>query len=320
MMRRLVLLLLCMLLLTGCAPRDPLTPMVSTATDVTVPAPVDAGALPRESAATLWFRFSGMPLLAPEERTLSLSLTAPYELALLQALTAGPTAASIELSGLFPPGVRVLATHRQGRTLFVTLSRQIMNDYADEAAITAEEAVLRRQLAMQAIAATVTENCDVDAVVILVEHTDPGSDSLRLRQSYYREGSDASALAQPLSRDEDVLLTPGNTLALALDSWQRRDWASLYPILARNDAATGSARPAYEDFVAQMAALPHLTAYSASAGNISPNGQSAVFAVTLTYLDSGQPMPVTGVIRLHRERGIWRISLSQLSGREVAMP
>lgn len=321
MMRRLtLLLLLSILLLTGCAPSDPLSGMVSTATDVSIPAPQAPDMIPREATATLWFRFSAAPLLAPEERVLSLSPTAPYELTLLQALAGGPTAASLELSGLFPPGVRVLATHRQGRTLFVTLSRQIMNDYADEATIAPGEAALRRQLAMQAIAATATENCDVDAVVILVEHTNSGSDSLRLRQSYYRDGSDAAALAAPLHRDERLLLTPANTLSLALDCWHNRDWARLYPFIARSDAVTGQPRPAYEDFAAQMAALPHLTAYAASGGSTSPDGQSAVFAVTLTRLDNGQPLQASGVIRLHRERGIWRIGLSQLTGREAWTP
>ena len=320
MMRQLLPLLLALtLLLGGCAPRDPLEEMVSAA-DAPIPAPQPTNVAPQEAAATLWFRFSSEPLLAPETRVLSLSPTAPYELTLLQALAAGPAAASLELTGLFPPGTRVLATHRQGRTLFVTLSRQILNDYADEKSLAADESVLRRRLAMQAIAATVTENCDVDSVVILLEQTATGGSSLRLRQSYYRDGSDASALAAPLQRDESLLLTPANTLHIVLDCWQSRNWARLYPSIARSDAATGQARPAYEDFAAQMEALPHLTGFSASAGSISSDGQTVVFSATLTLLDDGQTATTTATLRLHRERGLWRISLSQLTGREGLTP
>lgn len=320
MRRMLPLLLLLALLLTGCAARDPIEAMVSTATDLTVPAPADGGVVPHQTDVTLWFRFTAEPLLAPEVRTIALSPTAPDELTLLQALTAGPAASSLELTGLFPPGTRVLATHRQGRTLFVTLSRQIMNDYADERSLTGDEASMRRRLAMQAIAATVTENCDVDAVVILVEHTHDGSGSLRLRQRFYRDGSDAAALAAPVLRDERLLLTPANTLALALQCWQERDWARLYPFIARTDGTTGAPRPAYEDFAAQMASLPHLTSWTASGGHVSPDGQSALFTVTLTLQQGGQSHTAAWNLRLRRERGIWRISLSDLTGREAELP
>ncbi|MBR3765503.1 MAG: GerMN domain-containing protein [Clostridia bacterium] len=320
-------LLLCCLLLTGCRQRDPLAAIVSTATDITVPLPAPDAALPRQESVTLWFRLGTEALLAPETRTITLTPAAPYELTLLQALTGGPSASSLELNGLFPPGTKVLSTHLQGRTLFVTLSRQIMNDFADEPsawasnAAWAAEVPLRRHLAMQAIAATVTENCDVDQVVILVEHTARSGDSLRLRQGYYRSGdADANALAAPLHRDESVLLTPGNTLAVILDCWQMQDWARLYPFISRTDAATGEVRPAYDAFAARMDALPPLTDYTASTGSVSQDGQSAVFSVRLSLLSNGQEYAAEGTLRLHREKGIWRISLSQFTGREGDLP
>lgn len=327
MRRMLILLLALCLLLSGCQARDPIAPLLTaTSTDLSIPAPADEGVTPQEAEVTLWFRFGSEPLLAPETRTLDLSPTAPFELTLLQALTGGPAAASTELSGLFPPGTRVLATHLQGRTLFVTLSRQIMNDFADEPAIWASQAdwaaevPLRRALGMQAIAATVTENCDVDQVVILVEQTERGSDSMRLRQRYYRTGGDESALAAPLTRDESVLLTPANTLQVILTCWQTRDWARLYRFVTRTDPASGEARPDYDAFAAQMDALPHLTAFTASPGSVSPDGQSAVFTITLTLLENGQSRTATGVLRLHRERGLWRVGVSQLDGREGDLP
>ena len=327
MMRRMipVLLLLC-LLLCSCQASDPIAPMASTATDLYIPAPDAAEALPREDMATLWFRFGSEPLLAQEQRVLTLSPTAPYELTLLQALAAGPAAASTELSGLFPPGTKVLSTHRQGRTLFVTLSRQIMNDFPDEPADWAAnpafsaETPLRRQLAMQAIAATVTENCDIDQVVILVEQTSQGSDSLRLRQRYYRTPGMSEDLAAPLMRDESMLLTAHQTLALILDCCAEQNLPRLYPFIARKDPANGKDRPTYETFCAQMDTLPRLSDWEASAGSVSADGQSAVFNVRLTLLDGGQVREHRCVIRLHRERDLWRIGLSQLTEREVSAP
>lgn len=315
------LLLLCTLclLLCGCETRDPIEPMAATE-DAPVPALADETVLPREADVILWFRFGAEPLLAPETRTLSLSPTAPFEMTLLQALTGGPAAASTELSGLFPPGTRVIATHRQERTLFVTLSQQIMNDYADEPDEQSGEGLLRRRLAMQAIAATVTENCDVDQVIILVEQTGSGSDSLRLRQGYYRDGGEASNLAAPLLREESVLLTPQRTMETILDCWQTQNWQQLYPWIARTDHADSSARPAFGEFAALMDAQPAMTAWAISGGSVSPDGQSAVFSADLTRLISGQTVEASGILRLHRERGIWRISLSQLTRKEGDLP
>jgi len=327
MMKRLLLLLLAGLLLTGCSAHDPLAPMAATVTDdrIVVPAPDDAALPDAHESATLWFRFGTEPLLAPEQRHISRSPAAPYELALMQALLSGPAASSTELHGLFPPGTRVLSTYRQGRLLFVTLSRQIMNDYADEPDSWAADAAwqvespLRRRLAMQSIAATITENCDVDQVVILVEQESTASDSMRLRQSYYRTGGDASALAEPLTRNEALLLSPHTTMAAILQCWSERDWARLYPYIARRDPATGLERPAYEAFAAQMDTIPHLTDYSFAGGNVS--GQSAVFTLHATLLVEGRESTMEhALVRLCQERGIWRIGLSQLTGREDAAP
>lgn len=328
-MRRIIpfLVMFC-LLLGGCTARDPIAPVLSTLPEGShsVPSAASEASVPQEAVVTLWFRFGAEPMLAPEIRTIDVSPAAPFELTLLQALTSGPAAASTELGSLFPPGTRVLATHLQGRTLFVTLSRQIMNDFADEPAnwaaspAWAEEVPLRRRLAMQAIAATVTENCDVDQVVILVEQTASGNESIRLRQQYYRTGADAAALAEPLLRDENPLLTPANTMKIILDNWIRGAWADLYPYIARTDAFSGAARPDYETFRAQIDVLPHLMDYTASSGSISPDGQTAVFAVTLQLLDNGQPREKHTVLRLQRERGIWRISLSHLTGMEGDLP
>ena len=324
-MRKLLLLLLtACLLLSGCTARDPIAPMLTDPVeDQPIPSAASEASIPREAEVTLWFRFGTEPVLAPEIRTIDVSPTAPFEATLLQALANGPAAASTELSGLFPPGTRVLATHLQGRTLFVTLSPQIMNDFADEPAAWASqpewavEVPLRRQLAMQAIAATVTENCDVDQVVILVEQTARGSDSLRLRQQYYRTGADDGALAAPLTRDEAPLLTPANTLRIILGSWQARDWSRLVRYTARTD---GSAKPGYDAFAVRADALPHLTGFTASEGNVSPDGQTARFTVTLELLVNGRPVAATCTIRLERERGLWRVSLDQLEGREGDLP
>ena len=63
----------------------------------------------------------------------------------------------------------------------------------------------------------------------------------------------------------------------------------------------------------------HLTDYALSGGSVSPDGQRAVFTMTGTVLEDGMLRSIGPVtIRLHREKGQWRIALSQLTEREVS--
>lgn len=316
-MHKLLPLLLICLLLTACS-RDPLAPMASDAGEH-LPAPVMHSLPAKENQAVLWFRFGEEPYLAPETRVLTGTYTDNDATLLLRALIEGPGAASAELRGLFPQGTQVLSCVQSGRVMFVTLSRHILNGYADEPAAWRNdpywciEVPLRRELAMQAIAATLTENLPVDAAVILVDHSD--TDSLRLRKAYYTLDGDAS-LADPVRRDERLLLSPARTAEVILRCWQESDWARLYRYIARTDPATGAERPSADDFTIQMAAGKRLLHASAEGGSV--HGDSAIFTVSGAYLDGGAEQPFTGmVLRLTREKGVWRLGISQLTGREA---
>lgn len=321
-MRKLLPLLLCCLLLTGCT-RDPLAPMANLSTAAEIPAPVVAELPASRDQATLWFRFGEEPLLASEAREIAFSQTESYALSLLRALIEGPSAAATELGGLFPQGTQVISATQSGRVMFITLSRHIMNGYADEPANWrdqprwAAEVPLRRQLTMQSIAATLTENCAVDTVVILVEQTEPATDSLRLRQSYYTLDGDMT-LAEPLIRDEDMLLSPVRTAEVILQCWQESDFTRLYRYIAHTDPGTGTARPDEAAFMEAMADESHLLHASVKGGSVSADGQTAMFTVSGAWLVDGAEQPFTGMtLRLTREKGVWRVGLTQLTGREA---
>ena len=138
-----------------------------------------------DTSALIWYRYGDEPMLAAERRTVSRLPNEPYETALLRLLLEGPSLNAPALRGLFPAGTRVISTSRQGEMLFVTLSYQLMNGYSDEPSnwrsdtAWAQEVPLRRRLAMQAIAATVTENTTAQQVVILLEQRGETTDSIR---------------------------------------------------------------------------------------------------------------------------------------------
>ena len=305
-----LLILLFALLLTGCAAHPLSEAATPLATDIVPPQPDAPESLATQATVTLWFRYLDEPLLACETRELTLSPDRPMELTLLSALLEGPDTQSTDLTALFPAGTRVLSTVRQGRTLFVTLSRQIMDGYPDEPQgwqsdpAWAAEMPLRRRLCMQSLVATITENCDVDTVQVLLEQQGEATDSLRLRQRYYLDTDDGHRLADPLTRDDSLLLSPGTTMATVLSLWRQRDWPRLAHYVTDADA---------DALAARLEALPPLVAFAVTGPAIID--RTATFTLTATVRGTAGDLSLSGrVLRLTRERERWRISTDQLVG------
>ncbi len=322
-MKRLLILLLCCLLLSGCSFNMAESHLSTTAvpgTSPILPEAVAAQSLATSNEALLYYRYYDEPYLAPERRTILQSPSQAYEMALLTALIAGPSGRDDSLNTLFPEGTQVLSTARQGRTLFVTLSGEIMDRYADEAEnLSSEnagtESILRRQLCMQSLVATVTENCDVDEVQILVEQGDNATESMRMRQKYFLTTSDDTLLTTPQTRQDNFILTPENTLNVILNKWEMRDWSRLYRYMASVDASNGETLMSQSDFITAMEALPQLTGFTFEGGSVSADGQTVTYSLNVSMLTAdGQTLTRTGrVVRLCRENDCWKITFSQLT-------
>lgn len=318
-MKKLLLLLLTLaLLLGGCASPIPVDGALSTNVPGTGSLLPDAQAPAEQDTletATLFFRYLEEPFLAQETRLITHSPSRPYELSLLTELLSGPGSHSTDLTALFPPGTRVLSTVTQGRTLFVTLSQELLSGYADDKSTSLAEQQLRRQLCMQSIVATITENCDIDQVQILVEQSGNATGSLRLQESYFLLDAQSTEPVEPLTRQNDLILTPQRTAYLLCSLWCSRDWQRLYLYIARKDPSTGAERVSYRDFVTAMENLPLLSSCTAEGGSITQDGTQATFTLTATTLSNGRETQLSGcTLRLCREGGLWRTTLSQLTG------
>ena len=320
----LCLLLTAMVLLTGCASRrDPLpeTTLIP-GTDATLPTVSEARVRENRDEATLWFRFLDEPYLAPETRVISQRSSQSYEMALLTALFDGPGTQHTELRTLFPEGTYPLSTVRQGRRLLVTVSHEFLGTLRDEPADWRsdpgwrEEIPLRRQLCMQSIVATVTENCDVDEVVVLVEQRDVISDSMRLRQSWFMLDEEDDAPAPAQTRQDTLLLTSRATAEAVLTCWQRCDWERLYKYIAAVDPFTGEARPEYKAFVTRMSELRRILAFDLHDCYIRDGGEEATASATfrLRMENGSESLLEARCLRLHRDGGIWKIGMSGLTG------
>ena len=318
MKKLLILLLICAVVLTGCTANLSLNGATSTSIpgvqshlpEAHAPANLDT----RETA-TLFFRFLDEPFLAPESRIITTSPSRAYETTLLTALLAGPGSHSTELTALFPAGTQVLSTVTQGRTLFVTLSKEILSPYPDESSLSPAEQTLRRQLCMQSIVATITENCQIDRVQILVEQAGASSGSLRLQESYFLEDPASTQLVGPMTRNDDLLLTPGRTAELLCSLWQSHDWQRLYRYIALRDPSTGAEKINYRDFVTAMENLPMLSGYTLTGGSVTLSGDMATYTLDGATLQHGRETARQGcILRLCRENGLWRTTLALLTG------
>jgi len=329
-MKRLILaVLLCAcLLLTSCGSTVTAAGVpgaVSTmvpGVDTIVPEAEDTAPLRTQTEAVLWFRFGTEAALAPEIRTISRVPSQTYEAALIECLLAGPSAGATGLNGLFPEGTRVLSTVKQGRTLFVTLSANVLNGYSDEPAdLRADdywrvEAPLRRKLCMQSLVATVTENCDVDRVQVLVQQESTVGSSLRLKQSYFLDETDESVLTGPLTRDPSLLLGPDRAMELILTCWSGREWGRLYPWIMNRDPVSGDARGSQRDISALFDAMPAIVSWQTDGCTLSADRLCATFAVSFKVLnaDGTTAEYADRIVRLYCDNGIWKTSVDALAG------
>lgn len=317
MKRKLFVVLLSLFLLSSCAmAANPLIHAQSTPVPG-LPAP-DLAAEPAAETAEqmdiqLFFRYQQTGLLACETRTITVPKDESAELAVIRQLLAGPQAAHADLVRLFPHNTNVTSVTATEDTLMVTLSEGLLNDglpegWAEDPAWQTE-APLRRQLTLQSLVATLTENFSYPYVQVFIAHEQASNVSTRLDASYFLDGR--TGPTEKLNRDESVLMTMQNTALHLLDAWYRRDYEQLYQFTAI--AQPTDERPFYQDFVLELDACAPLVSYTASAGHSPAGSDQATLTLDLTCLVENRETLLSSIpLRLVREEGIWRVPYSEL--------
>lgn len=301
-------LLLCAMLLSGCS-----RPPVQSEATATPAGALVLSAYPdenaaEESSATLYFRYQDTALLKQEMRTLEILPNETRELALVSALLSGSQEGG---EALFPPGVEALSTQVQDGVVFVTFNEALYGRYEDEnGQLNMPEARLRRELAMDALTATLTESGQYHAVQVLVRAESQVGASMRLKNSYFLEENDAPCAL--LTRSEEHLMTPANVAHHILTAWQQRSFDALYALLSSQEDV--KLLPAQSLFSEAFAQSEMLIAYTLTPGSIAPDGSSAVVCVDMTLRRTdGSEYILTGwPLRIKREAGAWKVSLSAL--------
>ena len=301
------LLILAAICLSGCAISPPDSLKRTGVESRSLISASTADLAPDERAVALYFRYQDSSFLAPEARTVVVQRNESLEKAIVQALIAGPL--NTELSPLFPTGSEVVSTSTQDGTLFVTLNEAFLGRYADEPGDISTgpwktEGPLRRQLCLDAMAATLTEAGLCDRVQVLVQRDLGHASSMRLQAGFLNRSGDTSMLP-PIVRNESVLLTPHNAAECVLNAWLRQDWdaLSLFCVHAPGEQSV------FEAFEAAKV----LVGFELSPGSVAYDGQRAVVTAKLTLRGDNQDVEISGYpLRLIREEGLWKTDYEAL--------
>lgn len=264
-----------------------------------------------KTAAILYYRYAGEGFLGTEQREIRLPISDSFEKALVDALISGPEINTASLSPLFPTGTQVLGVQAEGALLFVTFNERLIAAYDDEPTLLSKtyregEGLLRRKLAMASLVNTLTENGRYHRVQVLVRAETTMNASMRLNMHYYLQ--DSSAIPDPLSRDESLMMSPQNAANSLLKSWHERDWIKLSQFSASREGVSESQlRTAFE-------LSNRLLEYKVSPGSFAPDGKHATVCVDLTLSSAdGKPLDkLTIPLCLKQNAAGWQADLDSL--------
>lgn len=297
-------LLLAALLCAGCSRQQPPAGLRKDNAGETRMIDAEPGAeAAMQFDATLYFAYGDTGLLRREVRQITMLPNETREKALVSALLEGSREAGSR--PLFPEKTQVLSTQAQNGVIYITFSEALYDRYSDEDAVR-EQALRRRQMALDALAATLTESGEYGSVQVLVRAEENVGRSMRLTSRFLRE--EKETLLPPLTRQSDSLPTPAAYARELLTAWQNRSGEGLAAFISAKDSPTQAA------LGSDLAAAPALLGFALYDGTVSPDGGSAVVCADLVLRDAdGMESTVDAYpLRLVSEGGAWRIRREQL--------
>lgn len=304
-MKIIAVLLVLIMAVSGCAAVQNETPEKNTP-DIN---PKAESANKDTSKITLYYSYKGQQLLASETRSIDVPVSEKVENAVIRALIEGPSADRNQLVGLFWDGVKLVNVKDNADILFVTLSEEFVS--TDPATPVLGEGTVadRKKLAIYSIVNTVIEMGTYSSVQFYVENK---SGNQPITESDAGFGVSQERL-DPLTWENQYILTPENTLREALDSYNKKDWTELYNYTAYMNL-DGTVKPDSADFTAALAETGNsLVSYNPIGVNVASDGQSAVVMLDYTIKTPNGDIEKSKVpVKLVREEEIWKISYSSV--------
>ncbi len=262
------------------------------------------------SKVRLYYSYKGDRLLAGETRSIEVPVSQKREQAVIQALIDGPSADRSELVGLFWDGVSLVSVENNEDILFVTLSEEFITTDPETSALENVSVGDLKQLAIYSIVDTITEMGTYSRVQINIQRKNGSQGIMRSEAGF--AGEDKALDALPWNGD--IILTPERTLAEALDSYSKKDWAELYNYTAYTNI-DGTVKPDSDDFSAALGETSTnvLDAFQTMGVNVSSDGQSATVFLNYTIKTrSGDIQRTMKPVVMVRENELWKVSYSSI--------
>ncbi len=260
----------------------------------------------------LYFSYNGEKLLAAETRTIEVPVSDSLEAAVVRALIQGPSPQRDELIGLFWEDVKVTSVDSNADIFFVTLSEEFINTQPPTTVLNDANILERKKLAIYSIVNTIIEMGKFSRVQIYVERQGGIGQRITLVEAGWSEES--TAHLEPLPRNQEIILTPENTLKQALDSFSKKDWTRLYNFTAYM-SPDGSIKPEIGDFSETLAATGNvLESFNVTDASVAYNGQTVVVMLDYTIrAREGDAITRTNIpVVLVREDEIWKFTYASL--------
>lgn len=158
----------------------------------------------QEQEVTVYYKLKGKELLAPATAVVTVRPNELLEMALLRALLAGPAANSPVYEPVFPRGTDVVSISLEEGILYVTLSKELLEE---DASLSNQEVAGKRRLSVYAVVNSLLAAGNGESVLILIDLTGTGT-GVRVQRAILGLGLDTQAEAQmiePLQFDGSVI-------------------------------------------------------------------------------------------------------------------
>lgn len=258
------------------------------------------------SLMPLYFRYYDEPMLIRSAISVEVSSQHSVEYYAIRALLAGPSGQRPELTGCFGPNTKLLDVDSNKEYLYVTLSDDFL---LDTQASSTEETRKNRRIAIYSIVNTVCELGNFSQVQIYIHTSGAAQRPDSFEMGFGQTSTDSSPLG-PLTRNTEYILTPSNTVKMALEHYSALEWNKLYYYLGDKDGAAVTL-PLLEEMARQFQFRNLImTDFSADSNyTISDDGKTALVQISFkirtenaNYIISGAPL------ELVYKRRCWLIS------------
>lgn len=301
-----VLLILMMLSLCGCSVVEP---VLQKPEEIN---PESGAARTEKIMVRLYYGNEAQRYLVSESRMIEAAANDPMEQSVLTELFKGPETTGGEYNYLINKDTQVVKVNGSGEVLTVTLSKEFL-----EWPATVSEAD-QKELAVYSVVNTLVEATGYGKIQLLVDRDSTGvGQRIRTEElGFYTDAADStSGMLGVLERNAELVLTPENTIKCIFDAMLKKDYSTVYPFIAYNDAYGGT-KAAESSFRTQIQeSTPTLEGYTVREVLVSDDGQSAVVMMdyTLRYATESSITQTNLPTYLVKENGIWKQRYSAFS-------